>query len=104
MQARSSQQRYADRHRETAAALTAAQERADASAAQVLQLRKDAAAKNDTIAWLEGQVQSAQQVPRLSYCCRCPCCNASPAHCTLWLGLRELLPQAGMLCDLLVYT
>jgi hypothetical protein len=61
-QARSSQQRYADRHRETAAAVVAAQERADSAAAQVLELRKDAATKNDTIAWLEKQVQAAQEV------------------------------------------
>ena len=79
MQARGSQQRYAGRHRETAAALVAAQDRADAAAAQVLELRKDSAAKNETITWLEGQVQSAQQVRAMHRlraahartCCEC---------------------------------
>jgi hypothetical protein len=40
----------------------AAQERADAGDAQILQLRRESAAKNDTVSWLEKQVQSAQAV------------------------------------------
>jgi septal ring factor EnvC (AmiA/AmiB activator) len=40
----------------------AAQERADVAAAQLLDFRSDAATKNETITWLEGQVQRAHQV------------------------------------------
>lgn len=65
MQARSSQQRYGERHREASAALLAAQERAETAAAQVLTLRADTVAKNETITWLEAQVQTAQNVRRL---------------------------------------
>lgn len=62
MQARGSQQRYADRHRETAAALAAAQDRADVANAQVAELRKEAASRNEMIGWLEEQVKKAQLV------------------------------------------
>jgi hypothetical protein len=62
MQARSSQQRYAERHRDTAAALSEAEERAEASQELVKHLRGLVEDKESRVSDLERQLRAASSV------------------------------------------
>lgn len=61
-QARGSQQRYAERHREASAALHAAEEQAEASQELVKHLKGLVEDKESRVSELERQVQSASSV------------------------------------------
>eukprot|EP00892_Ulva_mutabilis_P007177 jgi/Ulvmu1/4831/UM020_0117.1 len=61
-QARGSQQRYSERHREASSALQAAQDRADAAQDQVKYLKDTIADKDGQLSHLEQQVQALRQV------------------------------------------